>query len=461
MAGADGANTRLAAVIAEAGWSHAQTAAAFTRVASESGAHELLGVGRSHVSHWVAGSRPSGRSPSILCEALSRRLGRLVTLCEAGLADEPSPGLALDWDADTLTALADLGRLNVDAARRRVLSGTAYSVATLTLPAVWWERLASRRTWPTGGAGVAGWGDLEAVREMVAAFSRVDQRRGGGHGRSALVQYLTSDVAAYLHGRFTEESLRDAMFSTAGELAYLCGWMAFDNAEHALAQRYFTIALKLAAEAGNPPLAGHILRAMAHQAVDLGHPRQALGLATASTEGDPYTQACPRERALFGVVHARALAATGDRQAATRALLRAEDDLATATADDEEPGRVFFFGEASLAHETACALRDIGDLTGSIREFERSVRTRRAATFTRTHAVTLGYLGAVHARQGAMDEACAAWSHALEAMEGVRSARARQTVLDMRSVLSSFRGRGIRAVTDLDARASRYLAYTA
>jgi len=348
----------------------------------------------------------------------------------------------------------------VDAERRRVLGSAAYSVAALALPAGWWGRLASH-TRVRAGMGTAGWGDLEAVREMVAAFSRVDQRRGGGHGRTALTRYLTSDVASYLHGGFSDDALRAAMFSTAGELAYLCGWMAFDNAEHALAQRYFTVALKLTAEAGDAPLAGHIMRAMAHQAVDLGHPRQALGLAAASMDGEHYAGACPRERALFGVVHARALAASGNRHAATRALLRAEDDLAAATPGDEEPGRVFFFAEASLAHETACALRDCGDLTGSVREFQRSVRTRKAATFTRTHAVTLGYLGAVHARQGAMDEACAAWSQALEMMDGVRSARARQTVLDMRSVLSSFRGRGLRAVTDLDTRASRYLAHTA
>jgi hypothetical protein len=460
MAGSDGPNRRLAVVIAEAGWSHAQVAAAFTRVAGENGVSELTGVGRSHVSHWVAGSQPSGRSPAILCEALSRRLGRVVTPTEIGLAGEPSPAQALGWDADTLAALADLGRADVDAERRRMLGGAAYSVAALTLPAGWWERFASHTR--TGvRAGVAGWGDLEAVREMVAAFSRVDQRRGGGHGRTALARYLTSDVATYLHGGFTDAGLRAAMFSTAGELAYLCGWMAFDNAEHALAQRYFTVALKLTAEAGDAPLAGHIMRAMAHQAVDLGHPRQALGLAAASMDGEHYAGACPRERALFGVVHARALAASSDRHAATRALLRAEDDLAAATPADEEPGRVFFFAEASLAHETACALRDIGDLTGSVREFQRSVRTRKAATFTRTHAVTLGYLGAVHARQGAMDEACAAWSQALEMMDGVRSARARQTVLDMRSVLSSFRGRGLRPVTDLDTRASRYLAHTA
>src|SRR6266496_2628197 len=83
-----------------------------------------------------------------------------------------------------------------------------------------------------------------------------------------------------------------------GQRAGLPGWMAFDNAEHPVAQRYFTLAVKLAAEADDPPMAGHVLRAMAHQAVDLGHPKHALDLAAASIDGPRYTQASPRERAL-------------------------------------------------------------------------------------------------------------------------------------------------------------------
>jgi len=141
--------------------------------------------------------------------------------------------------------------------------------------------------------------------------------------------------------------------------------------------------------------------------------------------------------------------------------LRAEDNLASATTGDEEPGRVFFFGEASLAHETACTLRDLGDLTAATSQFRHSVRTRKAATFTRTHAVTLGYLGAVQARQGAIDEACSTWSTALDVMDGVHSGRTRQTVADMRASLSPFRARGISAAAELDHRASRYLAYAA
>lgn len=110
-------NAKLAAVIGEAGWSHAQLAQAVGRVAAEAGNQRLVSVGRSHVSHWVAGSTPSGDTPAILVEALSRRLGRVITIDEIGLSGPQLPA-ALDWSADTLTTLADLGRGNVDIERR-------------------------------------------------------------------------------------------------------------------------------------------------------------------------------------------------------------------------------------------------------------------------------------------------------------------------------------------------------
>jgi hypothetical protein len=286
----------------------------------------------------------------------------------------------------------------------------------------------------------------------------MDQQRGGGHGRKALVQYLQSDVAAFLRGTFPNEQVRRDMFSAAGELAYLSGWMAFDNAEHAIAQRYFVLAVKLAARAGNPPLTGHVLRAMAHQAIDLGFYEQALDLSTASIAGQRYAGATPRERALLGVVHARGLAANGRKQAAAKTLIRAEDDLASASEGIVEPNRTFFFAEASLAHETACTLRDCGDRQGAIRQFRHSVRTRGAA-FRRTHAVTLGHLGATQIAGGSVEEACATWSGVLDAMEeGIYSGRARQAVVDMRRLVSPYRHRGIQAVTVLDTRAAAYLA---
>jgi hypothetical protein len=454
------ANTRLAAVIAETGLSHAQVANAFVRVALESGAYEFARVGRSHVSHWVGGSHPSGWAPVFLAEALSRRLGRTIIPDEIGMSvPAAARGPDGDWDTDTLLALAEFGRHEVDVDRRQALGAATYSAAALTLPSSsWWPRMTQRPTTrPIAGTRSVGRADVEAVREMVALFSRVDQRRGGGHARSAVVRYLTSDVAPYLRGTYAHDDVRRAMFSATSELAYLSGWMAFDNGQHANAQTGFRIGVQLAAEADDPAMAAHILRAMAHQAIELGHVHKGVELSAASMDGRRYALASPRERALLGVVHARALGTAGDKRAAAAALLKAEDDLAAATAGDDEPSRMFFFGEASLAHETACTLRGTGDLDGALREFRRSVRTREAATFTRTHAVTLGYLGAVQARRGSLDEACAIWSLALDTMDGVQSGRTRKVVHEMRSALSPIRRRGIPAASELDARAAAYL----
>ena len=169
--------------------------------------------------------------------------------------------------------------------------------------------------------------------------------------------------------------------------------------------------------------------------------------------------ATPRERALLGVVHARGLAANGMKQAAAKALLRAEDDLASASDGIQEPDRTFFFGEASLAHETACTLRDLGDRDGAIQQFQRSVR-KRGAAFRRTHAVMLGYLGATQIAAGGVQEACGTWTMVLDAMEeGIYSGRARQAVVDMRILLSPYRHRRIPVVAELDQRARRYLSH--
>lgn len=246
------------------------------------------------------------------------------------------------------------------------------------------------------------------------------------------------------------------MFAAAAELAYLAGWMSFDNDDHAAAQRYFVTSTKLASEAENAPLTGHVLRAMAHQAVDLGHVRQGLQFAEASVSGPRYRRACPRERALLQVVHAKALSAAGNSKESAKAALRAEQDLAAASSSDREPARMFFFAEASLAHETACALRDAGDLASAANQFQLSVRKREATAFTRTHAVTLGYLGSVQARSGELEQACITWSSALDAMGGVESGRTRHVARDIHTTVVAFRDTP--GAIEVDERATEYLA---
>ncbi len=310
------------------------------------------------------------------------------------------------------------------------------------------------------GYRYVGRGDCEAVREMTSLFSRADQCLGGGHARTAVAHYLGTEVANYLHGSYVDDHVRREMFATASELAYLAGWMAFDDSDHLIARRQFSVALKLATEADDQPLRGHILRAMAHQALDLGYRQQGLDLAIASVERDTLNAACPRECALLGVVHARALATTGQQKTAATALLKAEDHLAAATEGDDEPSRVFFFGEASLAHETARTLLEAGDLPGAIREFRNSVAKRQTSTFARTHVVTLGYLGAAEAANGEADAAHQTWTQALHTAEGIRSGRVRKAVKDMHAKLSALKSVETPAIRELRTRAAAYLAAT-
>ncbi len=93
-------------------------------------------------------------------------------------------------------------------------------------------------------------------------------------GRTALHQYLVDDVARYVGGVFTSEETRRDLLAAASEAVYVAGWMSFDASHHEAARRYFSLALKLAAEADDAPLAGHILRAMAHQRPTLGTRRR-------------------------------------------------------------------------------------------------------------------------------------------------------------------------------------------
>ncbi|MFJ6577879.1 Tat pathway signal protein [Streptomyces sp. NPDC091368] len=450
-------NNELAAVIAETGWSQPVVAAAVVRVAVESDVKELLSVQRSHIAMWVAGTRPRGRAADILRETLSRRLGRPLTLAEIGLAEGDSDTVTeSEWDTDTLTTLVALGRHSMDRERRRLLTGAAvYSVGGLVLPRdAWWDeaphRARSRATDPNRRIGET---EVRAVREMTEFFARRDQRHGGVDGRTALHQYIVDDIARYVGGVFRSEVSRRSLYSAAAEAVYVAGWMSFDASQHESARRYFTLALKLAAEAEDAPLAGHVLRAMAHQAIDLGHTKAALNLASASVERKRYAHAVPREKALIGIVRARALAVDGQKSDALAAIRQAEHDLAQTGAGEDEPQRVWFFQEASLAHETARTLWALGDLNGALRHFRASVRLRRADSFSRTHAVTLGYMGTVQAGQGNVDAACQTWSRALDAMDGVQSGRTREALVTMRTTLSPFRGRGIPAASDVDERA--------
>src|SRR5262245_2463357 len=169
-----------------------------------------------------------------------------------------------------------------DVERRDVLRFGAFSAAGFTLPALRWFTAESDIAVARTGRRAVGQPDVDMIREMTGTFRQLDNRYGGGRLRQTLVRYLDSEVSPLLRdGRF-DHSTGVALMSACAEATQLAGWMAYDDGEHALAQRYLFQALDLAKAADDRPLGAEILAAMSHQATYLGDSGTAVELARAA-----------------------------------------------------------------------------------------------------------------------------------------------------------------------------------
>jgi ethanolamine utilization microcompartment shell protein EutL len=92
--------------------------------------------------------------------------------------------------------------------------------------------------------------DVQIIREMAQTFRRLDNRFGGGHARSAVTNYLASDVVPLLHGgRYRDDVRRDLSVAVA-ELDYLAGWMAYDVGDTDCGRRHLRHAMHLCHDVG-------------------------------------------------------------------------------------------------------------------------------------------------------------------------------------------------------------------
>jgi hypothetical protein len=99
-----------------------------------------------------------------------------------------------------------------------------------------YQRELAARTERAAAGNAIGWAEVEAVRDITAAFNRADEKLGCGFGRTAVVEYLTTDVAAYCKAALAEP-VRTAVFSEAAQLSYLAGWKAHDLGKEGLVFR--------------------------------------------------------------------------------------------------------------------------------------------------------------------------------------------------------------------------------
>jgi tetratricopeptide (TPR) repeat protein len=441
-------NRWLDELISESGCSHAGLARRVNQLGGEQGLD--LRYDKTSVARWINGQQPRGVVPSLLAEALSRKLHRPVTVEDLGMRDSSplSPDLGLEFARSTpesVEIVTEVWRSDVN--RREFLLNSTFASAALAAPSRDWLIAPVDEDVDRAGGPRVGLSDVEAVRATGEMFRRLDNKFGGGHARLAVVQYLNSDVAALLKGSYTDKVGRQ-LFGAVAELTRLAGWMAYDIGEHGLAQRYFIQALRLAQSSGDRVLGGYVLATMSRQATYLGHGREAVQLARAAQQGAKAVST-PAAMAVFYSVEARGHGLVGDARSCSRALTAAESSLER-TGDQEEPAWTSFFDEAQLADEFGHCYRDLGEPAQAQRFAERSLELR-SDSYARSKAFCQTVLATAFLQQDDLEQACAVGGQALEQVSRLRSVRGNEYILEFGRKLAPYQSEPL--VREFNARA--------
>lgn len=280
----------------------------------------------------------------------------------------------------TVDVVANLGRHDMQ--RRRFLTGAMFTVAASVAPSRDWL-IATLET-ATSARGKVGNEQVDAIRRTFGVFQELDVMRGGGHARVQLAAYLTDTVVPLLQSNDPDTDNGRALYEAAAEQLYLLGWMAFDNGEHSIAQRYLIQSLRLAQAAGNPELGAHVLAGLSDQATLTGNPDQGVQLARAGRAGlaQGYSPACLAD---LHALQARAEAAMGDAKSAAHNVHLSEKAFES-TDPANEPEWARFIDVAYLNGEYAHTFRDLerpDEATQfarvSVADAERQNRARRGS----------------------------------------------------------------------------------
>jgi hypothetical protein len=329
---------------------------------------------------------------------------------------------------DTLDVVDELGQADME--RRDFLRNTLFAVGASIAPSRdWLVTTIEDATSPTRKVSSS---QVEAIRRTFSIFQELDVTRGGGHARHQLTNYLTSVVTPLLRSNDASTPGGRALYDAGAEQLYLIGWMAFDDGEHVLAQRYLIQALRLAQEAQSAALGAHVLAGLSDQATLAGHPDHAVQLARAGRAGlqHGHSPACMAD---LWALQARAEAVLGDSRAVARSVHESER-----TADHiepaEEPEWARFIPGAYLHGEYAHAFRDI----------DRPDEATRFATLSATEAQDQG-----RARRGSLAHATLARAALADHDLDLAAAQATTTVQLAATVQSS---RSVEAVSDLRSR---------
>lgn len=430
-------NERLRALIEEIGGSNAGLA---RRVNMCGAAYGLdLRYDKTSVSRWLRGQRPRGRTPAIIAEVLGDKLGRPVSVADIGMVNNKRQqafevGLAFDPALpDALDQVCDLWHRD---ARRRNLPGCSTVTASALLgPGRDWLVAGPDPTVSHIGWQRIGMADVAMVRTVTRDLAALDHRFGSGHVRLIAVHYLNDVVSGLLKGSYREATGRQ-LFAAAARLTELVGYMAVDTERPALAQRYYTQALRLSLAAGDRGYGSYVLAAgMSHLAASLGHPREIAQLARVAQEGGR-GHTTPTVEALLYSAEARGHAQAGDARACGRAAGKAAEAFGRSEPGND-PEWIAHFDQAYLADELTHCYISLGQPEFAVRQVEEAL-AGHPRNRVRRRAIDLFLLATARLHSGELREACRTATRAVELLVDLRSSIADGYLLDFRSSVSAF-----------------------
>ncbi|MFJ6568223.1 sporulation protein [Streptomyces sp. NPDC091292] len=425
------ANEALAHVIEAAGTSHHALARRVNELAGQAG----LAVSYTHtsVTNWTRrGMSPRPPVPAFIAQALAERLGRPVDPVEIGMtAIRESPDrLGLDFPRDAHDAVRTATRFWSTTMHRRTFVTGAFAVSAYSTPVTRWLAVPADADAARSGGHRVGRHDLDALWAAAAEAKRWDSKYGGGARKASMVSaFLAQRAVPLLHGDYTDAVGRE-LFAGTAELARVTGWSALDMGHHALAQRHFVQALRMARAGGSLDTGCHVLATMALQTTLRGYPGEAVDMAQGAYDRARH-RAAPRVLAFAKLIEARAHARLGDARPAAAALGASEQLLDRAeTSPGDEPEWISYYTPVRMAADAVEIHRDLGLPAAALRWNDRA-GSMSAHDFTRSVGLRMTVLATTHLQKRDLDQALAHGQRAFTILRHVRSTRAADYLRDV------------------------------
>jgi hypothetical protein len=417
-------NVLLDALIEAAGFSHSGFAA---RVNEHGRRHGVdLRYDHASVARWVRDHAvPRGDVPEIICEILSSRLGRAVTLASAGLDRSTANRLASPSLAQAVDRAVASWRSDARSVRfqpdKPVLGG-----ADAIAPVFEWENppddydVSSQH-----GNRVVTIADVQMVHEARGRYEEMYRRVGGIPVRQRAVEFLNSRVAPLLRDSYDDPTGRMLM-RAAGSLVAIAGICMYDADRQGTAQRYFFDALRLAKASCDCGFGGYIVALLANQSMCLGRHRQVIQYAETALRG-ARAGLSPALVSDLCTLQAKAYARLGHRAECHEQMRRAEQMAGRIRVSQEPPETGYVQpGLAELQH--AEALRQLGDLAPA-QAYAREALSAAELCHLRSQVHRYATLAVILAERGEAEESTAVATTMLDKARGMESRRVRDRVL--------------------------------